>query len=245
MNDKNTNKQKAGKLFYILFAVIALVVAAGLYSVVINSHIREKSEDKIIFDLKENGETLSEEAQKEIEKLNPDCIIVLGCAIEDYETPTDMLRDRLDAGIALYNMGVAPKILLTGDNGQVEYNEIHTMLTYTLQAGVPPQDVFCDHAGFSTSESMIRAAEIFSVKRALVVTQKYHEYRALYNAEKMGIEALGVSASQEHYLGQPLREMRELLARNKDFLLFNIGNPSAVGGEKIDISGDGRVSHGE
>ena len=245
LNDKNTNKQKAGKLFYVLFAVIALVVAAGLYSVVINSHIREKSEDKIIFDLKENGEALSEEALKEIEKLNPDCIIVLGCAIEDYETPTDMLRDRLDAGIALYNMGVAPKILLTGDNGQIEYNEIHTMLTYTLQAGVPPQDVFCDHAGFSTSESMIRAAEIFSVKSAVVVTQRYHEYRALYNAEKMGIEVLGVSASQEHYLGQPLREIRELLARNKDFLLFNFGNPEAVGGEKIDISGDGRVSHGE
>lgn len=245
MNDKNTNKQKAGKLFYILFAVIALVVAAGLYSVVINSHIREKSEDKIIFDLKENGDALSEEALKAIKELNPECIIVLGCAIEDYETPTDMLRDRLDAGIALYNMGVAPKILLTGDNGQVEYNEIHTMLTYTLQAGVPPQDVFCDHAGFSTSESMIRAANIFSVKSAVVVTQRYHEYRALYNAEKMGINALGVSASQKQYLGQALREMRELLARNKDFLLFNIGNPSAVGGEKIDITGDGRVSHGE
>lgn len=245
MNQDSANKQKAGKLFYILFVLVALVVAAGLYSVVINSHIREKSEDKIIFDLKENGETLSEEALSAIKELNPECIIVLGCAIEDYETPTDMLRDRLDAGIALYNMGVAPKILLTGDNGQLEYNEIHTMLTYTLQAGVPPEDVFCDHAGFSTSESMIRASNIFSVKSAVIVTQRYHEYRALYNAQKMGINALGVSASQEKYLGQPLREMRELLARNKDFLLFNIGNPSAVGGEKIDITGDGRVSHGE
>ena len=231
---KGKDQRKAGAKFYILFTIIALLVAVGLYSVVINSHIREKSEDKIIFDLQENEEPLSEEALKAIEELNPECIIVLGCAIEDYETPTDMLRDRLDAGIALYRQGVAPKILLTGDNGQVEYNEIHTMLVYTLQAGVPPQDVFCDHAGFSTSESMIRAANIFSVKRAVVVTQRYHEYRALYNAEKMGIEALGVSASQERYLGQPLREMRELLARNKDFLLFNFGNPTAVGGEKID-----------
>ncbi|MBO4235106.1 MAG: YdcF family protein [Firmicutes bacterium] len=182
---------------------------------------------------------------KEIKALDPECIIVLGCAVKEDGTPSDMLRDRLDAGIALYNQGVAPKILLTGDNGQEEYNEIHAMLTYTLEEGVPLEDVFCDHAGFSTSESMIRADTIFSIRRAVVVTQRYHEYRAIYNAGKMGIDVLGVSASQSKFKGQAYNEIREILARNKDFLLFNVLTPTAVGGEKIDITGDGQISHGE
>lgn len=241
----NSEKKRAGKLFYIIFAVVTLLVAVGLYAMVINSHVQEKTKDKIVFDLVDKDEAIPEEVLAEIKELDPECIIVLGCGLKDRETPSDMLRDRLDAGIALYRQGVAPKILLTGDNGQVEYNEIHAMLVYTLGEGIPPEDVFCDHAGFSTSESMIRAVNIFSVERAVVVTQRYHEYRSLFNAEKMGIEALGVSAAQSKFRHQAMQEVREILARNKDFLLFNFGNPEAVGGEKIDITGDGSVSHGE
>lgn len=243
--ERTAGKKKAGIKFYIIFTIITIIVAIGLYSVVINSHVQQKAKADVIFDYTENGMEIPKDIVSALKEINPDCIMVLGCAVEDYETPTDMLRDRLDTGIALYNAGVAPKLLLTGDNGQIEYNEIHVMLNYCLDAGVPPEDVFCDHAGFSTSESMIRAVNIFSIKSAVIVTQKYHEYRALYNAGKMGIKALGVSASQEKYAGQPYREFRELLARNKDFLLFSIGNPEAVGGEKIDIKGDGRISHGE
>ena len=240
-----SEKRRAGKLFYIIFAIVTLIVAVGLYAVVINSHVQEKTKDKIVFDLADKDEELSDEALTKIKALDPECIIVLGCGIKDRDTPSDMLRDRLDTGIALYRQGVAPKILLTGDNGQVEYNEIHAMLVYTLGEGVPPEDVFCDHAGFSTSESMIRAVNIFSVERAVIVTQRFHEYRSIFNAEKMGIEALGVSAAQSKFKNQAMQEVRELLARNKDFLLFNFGNPEAVGGEKIDIKGDGTISHGE
>ena len=243
MNQDINKKQR--RIVYIVLAIVALIVAVGLYAVVINSHIQEATKDRIVFELTSNDDLLSEEARVRIEELDPQCIIVLGCAVTDRETPSDMLRDRLDAGIALYKQGVAPKILLTGDNGQVEYNEIHAMLTYTLEQGVPAEDIFCDHAGFSTNESMIRASEIFSVERAVIVTQRYHEFRSIYNAGKVGIDALGVSASQSKFRGQAINEIREILARNKDFLLFNIGNPTAVGGEKIDISGDGQISHGE
>lgn len=240
-----TKNKKTTKRFYIIFSIITLIVAVGLYSVAINSYIQEETKEKIVFSIRDNDAAISEESLAELKNLNPQCIIVLGCAVKPDGTPSEMLRDRLDAGILLYRQGIAPKILLTGDNGQEEYNEIHAMLTYCLEVGIPPEDIFCDHAGFSTSESMIRADTIFSIRRAVIVTQRYHEYRAIYNAGKMGIDVLGVSADQSKFRSQPYNEFREILARNKDFLLFNLTTPTAIGGEKIDIEGDGRVSHGE
>ena len=145
----------------------------------------------------------------------------------------------------LYEMGAAPKILLTGDNGTEGHNEIHVMLNYVIDAGVPKEDIFCDHAGFSTYDSMYRAEEIFGVSKLIVVTQTYHEYRALYIGEKLGLSAVGVASDQMVYSGQPVREMREILARVKDFFK-TIGKPESVlGGEVIPISGSGIVSHGE
>ena len=235
---------KKKKRFYIIFALVALVVAASMFAMIVNSHIQESTKGRIVYDYETSVGEISRETLDRIEELEPQCIMVLGCGILDEETPSTMLKGRLDTGISLYNAGVAPKLLLTGDNGQVEHNEIHVMLNYCLNAGVPAEDIFCDHAGFSTNESMLRAAEIFDVERLVIVTQRYHEYRALYDAEHAGLEALGVAA----YLGQspgPAQEMRELMARNKDFLLFKFGTPTAVGGEKIDITGDGRISHGE
>lgn len=119
------------------------------------------------------------------------------------------------------------------------------MLKYTKDAGVCEEDIFCDHAGFSTYDSMYRAADIFKVEKAIVVTQKYHEYRALYIAKKLGIQVCGASSDQEKYLGQTYRELREILARNKDFVKANIRAKATYGGDAIPISGSGIVSHGE
>ena len=170
---------------------------------------------------------------------------MLGAGIIDAKTPTPMLKDRLDLGIELYKAGAAPKILLSGDNGQVGHNELHVMLSYVREAGVPEEDIFCDHAGFSTYDSLYRAQSIFGVERALVVTQRYHEYRALYIGEALGLEVRGASADQERYSGQLLRDFREYLARNKDFFKTAIAPAALVGGESIPISGSGVVSHGE
>ena len=170
--------------------------------------------------------------------------MVLGAGIIDSETPSPMLKDRLDAAIMLYYSGAAPKILLTGDNGTNEHNEIHVMLNYTKNAGVPEEDIFCDHAGFSTYESCVRAGTIFKVKKMIVVTQKYHLYRALYMSKKLGYEVLGAASDQRSYAGQSARDVREVAARVKDFFLVRTG-AGAVGGEEIPITGDGTVSHGE
>lgn len=171
-----------------------------------------------------------------------DCILVLGAQVKPDGTPSTMLKDRLDKGIELYKNGAAPKLLMSGDNGQVEYNELAVMFSYALERGVPKKDLFLDHAGFSTYESMYRAKKIFGVKRAVVVTQKYHEYRALYIGQRLGMKVKGVKALDVQYAGQGFRDIREIGARDKDFFQCMLKTKPTYLGEKIDIKGSGEVT---
>lgn len=172
-----------------------------------------------------------------------DCILVLGAGITPDGRPSFMLRDRLDKGIELYEAGAAPKLLLSGDNGQERYDEVNAMKQYVLEHGIPEEDVFLDHAGFSTYESVYRAKAIFQVERAIIVTQKYHLYRALFISKQLGLETIGISALERRYAGQWGREVREFLARNKDFFQTMLKPEPTFLGEVIPISGDGRLSH--
>ncbi|MEE0691623.1 MAG: ElyC/SanA/YdcF family protein [Lachnospiraceae bacterium] len=219
--------------------------AAGAAGLAVNYYIKHTTEDKILTAYTQDKSSLSEEETEALREQEADCILILGAGIQDDETPTPMLKDRLDAGIDLYWQGVAPKVLLTGDNGTASHNEIHVMLNYTLDAGVPEEDIFCDHAGFSTYDSMYRAKEIFGAESVIVVTQTYHEYRSLYIADRLGISAVGAAADQERYAGQFLRDFREILARVKDFIKVSARPESEIGGEAIPISGNGIISHGE
>lgn len=229
----------------IVLVVLLIGSVTGVICMTINNHVINQTKDNIL--ISDKGEVSSYE-EKEIEalkKMDPDCIIVLGAGIKDRETPTPMLKDRLDTGITLYKEGVAPKILLTGDNGSMEHNEIHVMLSYAKDAGIPEEDIFCDHAGFSTYDSMYRAGKIFQVERAVIVTQTYHEYRSLYIGEKLGMKVLGAASDQKAYSAQYMREIREVAARVKDFLKCHSDAESVIGGEVIPITEDGNISHGE
>lgn len=168
-----------------------------------------------------------------------DCILVLGCGVREDGTPSDMLRDRLTRGLALYDAGAAPKLLMSGDHGRADYDEVNTMKAVAVTAGVPSADIFMDHAGFSTYESIYRAKEIFEAKRIIIVTQEYHLYRALYLAEKLGLEAWGVAADYHRYAGQPVRDAREVLARVKDAVTAVVKPKPTYLGEAIPVSGDG------
>lgn len=227
-----------------LLAIIVIAMIAGLACILINSRVVRTTEDKIAYTVRGEVEIKSF-AVDNLKNFDADCIMVLGCGIEDEETPSPMLKDRLDVGIELYKQGAAPKILLTGDNGTEQHNEIHVMLKYTKEAGVPEKDIFCDHAGFSTYESMYRAGSIFNAERVIVVTQSYHQYRALYIGDKLGLEVMGVAADQQTYFGQSFRESREILARIKDFFKSILRSKPTYGGEVIPISGSGISSHGE
>lgn len=171
-----------------------------------------------------------------------DCIMVLGCGVDENGTPSAMLADRLQVGISLQKDGKAKKILMSGDHGRMHYDEVNAMRKVALGEGTPEEDIFMDHAGFSTYESMYRAKEIFGVKKMIVVTNRYHLYRALYIAERLGIEAVGVPGDLRPYFGQTGREIREVLARGKDFAKCIIKPEPTFLGEAIPVSGDGRKS---
>ena len=167
-----------------------------------------------------------------------DCILVLGCGARG-GVASPMLTDRLLRGIELYEAGAAPKLLMSGDHGQKEYDEVNVMKDFAVEAGVPSSDVFMDHAGFSTYESMVRAQQVFQVQRVLIVTQGYHLSRAVYDARRLGLEADGVAADLRSYTGQTVRDLREILARDKDILWSLLRPAPTYLGDAIPISGDG------
>ena len=134
--------------------------------------------------------------------------------------------------------------MLSGDNGTLEYNELKSMHDYVSDAGVPEKDIFTDYAGFSTYESMYRARDVFMVRRLIVVTQKYHLYRAAYIGNKLGMDVWGVSSDQDTYSGQKTREIREMLARSKDLLMCIFKPQPTYLGKEIPITGSGLKSRG-
>lgn len=166
-----------------------------------------------------------------------DCILVLGCLVHSDGTPSHMLSDRLQIAVDVYESGVSDRLLMSGDNGREDYNEVAAMKSYAEARSVPTQNVFTDHAGFSTYESVYRAKEIFCADRIIIVTQSYHLHRALYIARSLGIEAYGVSADVRGYSGQIMRDVREVLARNKDFFSCIFKPKPTYLGEEIPISG--------
>lgn len=171
-----------------------------------------------------------------------DCIIVLGAGIWDGE-PSPMLEDRLLQGIELYQMGVAPKIIMSGDHGSVDHDEVGVMKRYAINWGVPSEDIFMDHAGFSTYDTMYRARDVFQAQKVVIVTQEYHLYRAVYIANQLGLEAYGVNSNPRPYSGQIFREIREILARDKDYFMCIFKPYPMYLGDPIPISGNGDATN--
>lgn len=172
-----------------------------------------------------------------------DCILVLGCGVDENGQPKGLLTDRLEVGIGLYNAGAAPKLLMSGDHGRTEYDEVNAMKDYAMNAGVPGSDVFMDHAGFSTYESVYRARDVFAASRVIIVTQGYHLPRALYAARALGLDAYGVAADLHNWRGAAYREFREALARCKDFVTAAVQPEPTYLGDAIPVSGDGNATN--
>jgi len=172
-----------------------------------------------------------------------DCILILGAGLNEYGKPSMMLKERLDKGIELYKENASAKIIVSGDHGSVDYDEVNVMKEYILEAGIPSEDIFMDHAGFSTYDSVYRAKEIFGVESLYIVTQKYHLYRALYIADKLDLEAYGSDAQEKVYSGQTYRDGREFLARIKDFLKAMIKPEPKNIGEEISVRTSGTITN--
>ena len=172
-----------------------------------------------------------------------DCILILGAGVKD-DKPKPMLRDRLLTGIELYKSGAAEKIIMSGDHGRADYDEVNVMRSFAIEQGVRAEDIFLDHAGFSTYDSVYRAKNIFGAENIIIVSQKYHLYRALYISEKLDVKAAGVSANLNTYGGQLKRDIREIIARDKDFFKCIVKPEAEIMGDKIPLDGDGSITLG-
>ena len=224
-------KQREKNMLKILIIIILILCALiGIMMLSINFYVVNKTKSKI--------ET--EKQAKELE--NVDCILVLGAGIWG-DKPSPMLEDRLLQGITLYNNQTSSKIIMSGDHGKEEYDEVNVMKDFAIEKGVKSEDIFMDHAGFSTYDSVYRAKEIFKAQKIIIVTQKYHLHRALYVAEKLGIEAYGVASDPREYRGQVVRELREVLARDKDFFKCIIKPEPTYLGDTIPVSGNGDATN--
>ncbi|WP_438448338.1 SanA/YdcF family protein [Gorillibacterium sp. sgz5001074] len=210
----------------LLLGALLLGVAVLCSAIVIDRHVSNTASDFIV---------RPEEAP------SSDAILVLGASVRANGQVSDMLGDRLDTALELYNAKRAPKFLVSGDHGSVDYDETGTMKRYLTEHKVPARNIFMDHAGFSTYESMYRAKHIFDVKKVIIVTQSYHLKRAVYVARSLGIDAYGVAADKSGYQNMEKFKAREFLARNKDFVYARILRPKpAILGDKVPITGDGR-----
>jgi SanA protein len=169
--------------------------------------------------------------------------IVLGAYVFPDGRVSDMVADRLEMAYNLYREHRVAKILISGDHGRVEYDEVNTMRRYLEAKGVPTADIFMDHAGFDTYDTMYRARDVFQVHTAVVVTQAFHLPRAVYLARSLGLEAQGVAADRWQYAGAQYYAAREWAARVKAFGNVLFHNAPQFLGPAIPITGDGRATH--
>ena len=214
------------KRILLLLLLVAIVIVVALI-VGISYAILHISSDKYIYN--------------DVSKLpHSQAAMILGAAVLQNGTLSAALKDRVDMAIKVYQAGKADKILVTGNNATVAYNEVNPVRKYLLAQGVPDADIFLDHAGFDTYSSMYRARDVFAVKSLIVVSQSFHLPRAVYIARYLGLDAVGVNADRGHYLAY--NYFREVFANVKalgDLILMR--QPKYLG-SVIPITGDGTLN---
>lgn len=213
--------------------IAAGLIAAGVLVVALSNAVVITSSAPYIHDI------------SELDDIGPaGCALVPGALVYGSGQLSWVLKDRVDYAIALYDAGKVKKLLLTGDHGQQDYDEVNAMKDYAVAQGVPEDDIFLDHAGFSTYESMYRARDVFRASRLIVVTQAFHLSRAVYDARQLGLDAEGVASNPRRYASETKDALRESLARVKDFFYVNLLRPlPKYLGEAIPISGSGTATH--
>jgi len=214
-----------------IIMLFVLLVGVGFLSIcILNIMVVTSTQNKIV--------SVDEAKNKEV-----DCILVLGAGVSDQGVPSPMLRDRLNKGIELYEANVSDRLLMSGDHGNLDYDEVNVMKHYAIDKGILSSDIFMDHAGFSTYESLIRARDVFLVRKVLIVSQKDHLYRAIYIAKSLGMEAYGVAAEDIKYGGDEIRGVREILARVKDVFTGILKPKPTFLGDPIPLNQDGDITN--
>lgn len=167
--------------------------------------------------------------------------IVFGAGYWPSGRLSSALADRMETAIALYQAGKVNKLLLSGDNRFVDYNEPAAMAAYAEDRGVPREDLVLDYAGRRTYDSCFRAGAIFGVEGAVLVTQRFHLPRALYTCDQLDLDVVGIVADQRRYTRGPWYELRELFALARAWFDVNLSRPLPVLGDPIPVDWDSRT----
>ena len=217
------------KIIKRIILIIDILVVVGIIIVLgINLFVKNSVKHKIV-------------DENSLDK-NSDAILVLGAGLRNGK-PSPVLKDRLDMAYKLYEDGYSEKIIVSGDHGKKYYDEVNVMKNYLLDKGVDSNNIFMDHAGFSTYDSVYRAKEIFLANKIIIVTQQFHLYRSLYIAKQLKLDAVGVSATLRDYSGSVKFEIREILARDKDFVKSIFKPEPKYLGNTISVFGDGNATN--
>ena len=215
------------KKFFLMFIIIGILLLASC--MIIGYHIKSSSKAFIY----SSADSI------------PACYVgmVLGAHVGKDGTPSLVLADRLNTALMLYQKGKIKRFLLSGDHGHKNYDEVNNMKNYLKEQGVPECDIFLDHAGFDTYNSMVRAKEVFQAKDMIIITQKFHLSRALYIARKKGLDVVGIDAGMTDKSPLKTLEFRESLTNLKAFWEILINKSPKFLGPKIPITGDSRLSY--
>lgn len=222
------NKKSIKKLISIFLIVILVCASVPL---IINAYMISYTSKYIL-------------TQEDYAEMNFDCVLVLGAGVWG-DSPSHLLEERLTRSMEVYKSDCTNRLLMSGDHGRKEYDEVNVMKDFAIENGAIAEEVFMDHAGFSTYESMYRARDVFAVKKVVIVTQKYHLYRAIYDARKLGLDAYGVVADGMYDFDgfvKTYNNLRESLARCKDFVWCIFEPEPTFLGEVIPISASGKLT---
>ncbi|KKO89005.1 membrane protein [Sphingobacterium sp. Ag1] len=210
------------KIKRVVLAVLVLCVVALVVVVLTNSNVTAKTESAIFTELTDVPRTK--------------VAIIFGAGING-DQPSRYLKDRLDAGISLYKNHKVDKILLSGDNGRDEYDELSVMKLYCQKNGIDTTKIYIDYAGFDSYSTMYRAKYIFNVDTAILVSQKYHLNRCVYLGDKLGIKSFGYSADRGVYPGYKYYAFREKLSVAKAVLDIMRNRKPKYLGKQVDVNG--------
>lgn len=209
--------QKSNILKSIAF-LLYLLVLLSIFVIVVNVNVVQNFKDKIY-------------GIDDIESIfqNYECILILGAGVRDDGSPSPMLFDRLQTGKSAFLACEADFVFLSGDSESENYTETVTMRNELIKMGIEEDDIISDGYGLSTYESIWRIKYVYGFDKILIISQKYHLYRALYIANELGIDAIGIDAALRKYGKQPIYSLREYLARFKDVFFTELRlNPTYI-----------------
>ncbi len=166
----------------------------------------------------------------------PRIAIVFGAKVWENGEPSHALDDRVITAVELYRAGRVKKILMSGDNPSENYDEPTAMKATAVKLGVPASDVVLDFAGRRTYDTCFRAKEIFEAQKAIVVTQEFHQMRAIYLCSNLGIDSIGITANRRRYEGESYWAFREFFSRASAWFEINFLPFAPVGGQKQTIN---------